>query len=144
MVSKARLDFPDPLTPVKTISLLRGSSSEIFFRLCTRAPRITIGAFSAPFRRRVRCVLFLRIVWEFIYINGDWKTPYVLLVPERSDRDSSILKFKQLPRKNNIQEVDAASAKEKDAVREAIAMNRVPLSLNDKFWFWLNPALVLG
>src|SRR5512137_2587814 len=39
MVSNARLDFPDPLTPVTTMSALRGSSSEIFLRLLTRAPR---------------------------------------------------------------------------------------------------------
>src|SRR6185369_2953946 len=38
MVSKARLDLPDPESPVRTISLSRGISSEMFFRLCTRAP----------------------------------------------------------------------------------------------------------
>src|SRR5262249_50792136 len=38
MVSKARLDFPEPERPVTTTSLSRGISSETFFRLCTRAP----------------------------------------------------------------------------------------------------------
>src|SRR5581483_1832422 len=38
MVSNARLDLPEPESPVMTISRSRGSSSEIFFRLCTRAP----------------------------------------------------------------------------------------------------------
>src|SRR5215468_5137637 len=38
MVSKARLDFPEPESPVTTTSLSRGISSETFFRLCTRAP----------------------------------------------------------------------------------------------------------
>ena len=33
--------FPDPEIPVKTINLSRGSSNETFFRLCSRAPRIT-------------------------------------------------------------------------------------------------------
>src|SRR5438477_9233620 len=38
MVSKARLDFPEPESPVTTISLLRGISTDMFLRLCTRAP----------------------------------------------------------------------------------------------------------
>src|SRR5262249_13924851 len=38
MVSNARLDLPEPESPVTTISLSRGISTEMFFRLCTRAP----------------------------------------------------------------------------------------------------------
>ena len=38
MVSKARLDLPDPESTVTTTSLSRGISSEMFLRLCTRAP----------------------------------------------------------------------------------------------------------
>src|SRR5580700_842722 len=38
MVSKARLDLPDPDSPVMTTSLSRGISTEMFLRLCTRAP----------------------------------------------------------------------------------------------------------
>src|ERR1019366_2218069 len=38
MVSKARLLLPEPDSPVTTISLSRGISTETFFRLCTRAP----------------------------------------------------------------------------------------------------------
>ena len=38
MVSNARLDLPDPESPVTTTSLSRGISTEIFLRLCTRAP----------------------------------------------------------------------------------------------------------
>src|SRR5215831_4593510 len=38
MVSKARLDLPDPESPVTTTSLSRGISTEMFLRLCTRAP----------------------------------------------------------------------------------------------------------
>src|SRR5258708_3476873 len=37
MVSKARLDLPDPERPVTTISLSRGISGDTFLRLCTRA-----------------------------------------------------------------------------------------------------------
>src|SRR5262245_53118650 len=39
MVSKARLDLPDPDRPVKTTSFSRGSSTLTFLRLCSRAPR---------------------------------------------------------------------------------------------------------
>src|SRR6185503_650652 len=38
MVSKARLDLPEPDSPVTTMSLSRGISTVMFFRLCTRAP----------------------------------------------------------------------------------------------------------
>jgi hypothetical protein len=35
-------DFPDPETPVTTINLFRGISTEMFFKLCTLAPLINI------------------------------------------------------------------------------------------------------
>src|SRR5262249_11672797 len=41
IVSNARLDFPDPDSPVNTIMESRGRSSETSFRLCSRAPRTT-------------------------------------------------------------------------------------------------------
>src|SRR4051812_15935810 len=42
MVSKARDDLPDPLTPVITMSERGGNVTSTFFRLCVRAPRTTI------------------------------------------------------------------------------------------------------
>src|ERR1041385_388146 len=39
MVSKARLDLPEPDNPAMTTSLSRGISTETFLRLWTRAPR---------------------------------------------------------------------------------------------------------
>src|SRR5215469_2546160 len=45
MVSNARLDLPDPLTPVMTVNWLRGISAFMFLRLWTRAPRIEITSF---------------------------------------------------------------------------------------------------
>jgi hypothetical protein len=42
MVSKARDDLPEPLNPVITVSVLRGISTLMFFRLCMRAPRTLI------------------------------------------------------------------------------------------------------
>src|SRR5947209_17342163 len=38
MVSNARLDLPEPESPVTTMSWSRGISTEMFLRLCTRAP----------------------------------------------------------------------------------------------------------
>src|SRR3954452_16262163 len=40
MVSKASEDLPEPESPVTTTSRSRGRSSEMFLRLCSRAPRI--------------------------------------------------------------------------------------------------------
>src|SRR5438270_10360146 len=39
MVSKASDDLPEPLSPVITVNVLRGISTEMFFKLCWRAPR---------------------------------------------------------------------------------------------------------
>jgi hypothetical protein len=43
-VSKANDDFPEPLTPVTTVSLPTGMEKEIFFRLLTRAPRTSMAS----------------------------------------------------------------------------------------------------
>src|SRR2546430_1394556 len=42
IVSKASDDFPEPDTPVMTTNLLRGTTTSMFLRLCSRAPRMTI------------------------------------------------------------------------------------------------------
>src|SRR5579884_1134806 len=42
MVSNTSELLPEPDTPVTTVSWSWGSASEIFFKLCTRAPRMTI------------------------------------------------------------------------------------------------------
>src|SRR5574337_1911291 len=39
MVSKASEDFPEPEIPVSTTRRSRGSSTVMFLRLCSRAPR---------------------------------------------------------------------------------------------------------
>src|ERR1700674_950975 len=43
MVSNASDDFPEPDSPVKTTSLSRGMVRSMSFRLCSRAPLITIS-----------------------------------------------------------------------------------------------------
>ena len=49
MVSNASEDFPEPDKPVKTIRASLGSSSEISFKLCSRAPRtINLSATAEP------------------------------------------------------------------------------------------------
>ena len=64
MVSNAREDLPEPDTPVITMSLSRGMVRSIFFKLCSRAPFITILSFAnffCPFNylkhnnRRIPC-----------------------------------------------------------------------------------------
>src|SRR3954464_14915151 len=42
MVSKASEDWPEPDSPVRTMSWLRGRSTSTFLRLWTRAPRTVI------------------------------------------------------------------------------------------------------
>src|SRR5262249_30593412 len=53
MVSNAKLDLPEPESPVMTTRQSRGISSAMFLRLCTRAPCTAIvvrgAAFGAPF-----------------------------------------------------------------------------------------------
>src|SRR2546421_7518031 len=46
MVSNAREDLPEPLTPVTTVMALCGISTLMFFRLWTRAPRTRIDSCS--------------------------------------------------------------------------------------------------
>src|SRR6185437_10632316 len=45
MVSKASELFPEPDTPLITVSLPCGISQDMFFRLWVRAPRITMASF---------------------------------------------------------------------------------------------------
>src|SRR3989344_4783941 len=47
IVSNAREDFPEPESPVIAMSLFRGISTVMFFRLCVRAPlTIILSVFS--------------------------------------------------------------------------------------------------
>src|ERR1017187_3079750 len=58
MVSKARLDLPDPDSPVITTSASRGSATEMSLRLCSLAPETTIwlpAAIAAHSIRANRC-----------------------------------------------------------------------------------------
>src|SRR5688572_6867370 len=54
MVSNARLDLPEPESPVMTTSFSRGRSSEIFLRLCSRAPRIDMNLLITQTSQRQR------------------------------------------------------------------------------------------
>src|SRR5262249_11229000 len=54
MVSKASDDLPDPDRPVITTSLLRGISTSIFLRLCSRAPLTTMRSIENPLLRGPR------------------------------------------------------------------------------------------
>ena len=50
MVSKARLDLPDPETPETTVSFPWGIAQSMFFRLWVRAPRMIISSLNGPFQ----------------------------------------------------------------------------------------------
>src|SRR5207248_11666769 len=65
MVSKARLDFPEPDSPVMTTRLSRGISSEMFLRLCTRAPCTATVVRAATFGGflPVRLAVVLEGIW---------------------------------------------------------------------------------
>src|SRR6266540_835777 len=67
MVSKARLDLPEPERPVTTMRLLRGSSTEMFFKLCTRAPwtaMVVRGALTVRLAEAVFVALDLELIWR--------------------------------------------------------------------------------
>src|SRR5437660_5180111 len=48
MVSNASVDFPEPERPVMVTSLFFGISKLMFFKLCSRAPRIINLSFILP------------------------------------------------------------------------------------------------
>src|SRR5437667_2016345 len=48
MTSNAKLDFPEPESPVTRASVPRGISTLMFFRLCCRAPRTVIRSIIRP------------------------------------------------------------------------------------------------
>src|SRR5580700_8546252 len=70
MVSKARLDLPEPERPVTTISLSRGISSDTFLRLCTRAPctAMVLRAAGLAFLELIRRVSQMN---ERQFLHGD-------------------------------------------------------------------------
>src|SRR6267143_5501230 len=61
MVSKASDDLPEPDRPVRTISLLRGSTRSMCLRLCSAAPLMTMESTDIrdcePFPRESRRVM---------------------------------------------------------------------------------------
>src|SRR5438105_15799489 len=75
MVSNARLDLPEPERPVTTMRRSRGSSTEMFRRLWTRAPWTAIVVRAALFGV-CRCGAALWDMWpsrveERQFLDGD-------------------------------------------------------------------------
>ena len=72
-MSNARVDLPDPDKPVITMSLSRGSSSVIFFRLCYLAPLIFMFFTAAPSKFFFINLFFLFVLgffgYEIMYIR---------------------------------------------------------------------------
>src|SRR5689334_4044117 len=67
MVSKARLDLPEPESPVTTTSLSRGISTDMFLRLCTRAPRTSMLVRAGDLAASLRFAL--EIIGRFSHVN---------------------------------------------------------------------------
>src|SRR5579875_1495123 len=66
IVSKARLDLPEPDSPVNTIKASRGRSIEMSLRLCSRAPRTTSRSATGPLLSALcgsAWALFVRIMF---------------------------------------------------------------------------------
>src|SRR5712691_3520382 len=83
MVSKASDDFPEPDSPVKTTSLSRGMVRSMSFRLCSRAPLITITVccprgpdVSLPLWGRVGVGAFLSAMDAGPHPAGLWLAPH--------------------------------------------------------------------
>lgn len=72
-MSNASEDFPDPERPVKTISLLRGSSTVRFLRLCSRAPLMSIESVdnSPPRRLSYDSVIQLKAEHLFVLLRSE-------------------------------------------------------------------------
>jgi hypothetical protein len=66
-VSKASDDLPEPDNPVITTSLLRGTSTLMFFRLFTRAPLMEMYLLSAiPTFSELSCKDTDFLFWEYL------------------------------------------------------------------------------
>ncbi len=70
MVSKARLDLPEPDTPVNTTNWFLGISNDTFLRLCWRAPRIfMVSALGFDMTRYCKLIFILQQdVWAVLFL----------------------------------------------------------------------------
>src|SRR3954451_24825222 len=68
MVSKARLDLPDPESPVMTTSELRGSLRWRSLRLCSRAPEMTISSLCGGTSSRLASGLGVHVVQKTVRV----------------------------------------------------------------------------
>src|SRR2546423_6816983 len=66
MVSKASDDFPDPDTPVMTTNLLRGTTTSMFLRLCSRAPRMTMDSMCGTMLTRAIAVVIPSVARDLV------------------------------------------------------------------------------
>src|SRR5947208_543907 len=91
MVSNARLDLPEPDSPVTTTRRSRGISSETFLRLCTRAPC------TATVVRAVACGAALPFRFAAVEPIG-WLPP----VKERDLLDGNVAPLRELHRRRRL------------------------------------------
>src|SRR5215475_13282817 len=79
IVSKARLDLPEPDSPVNTIMASLGRSSETSLRLCSRAPRTTSRSATARSVSPGLCSLdlgWLDLYWLLAIRSRGYTGPY--------------------------------------------------------------------
>jgi len=69
MVSNASEDFPEPESPVKTMSFSLGSSTVRFFRLCSRAPLMSIESVDKFSPGRLSYHSVIRIRSEHVFVS---------------------------------------------------------------------------
>src|SRR6266853_4130854 len=72
MVSKASDDLPEPLSPVITVRVLRGISTEMFFKLCWRAPRTVMLLIAMDLLNLVRKTCAQP---QYLAGNLNWRVP---------------------------------------------------------------------
>src|SRR5699024_10915344 len=95
MVSNARLDLPDPDSPVITMNFSRGRVRLTFFRLCSRAPLMTILSFAKMFSSLSLCLCMACAALGLgVRVHGGVLAPAqpVDLVPQ----EGRVLEFQQL------------------------------------------------
>src|SRR5699024_4819863 len=92
-----RLDLPDPDSPVMTMNLSRGRVRLTFFRLCSRAPLMTILSFAKVFSSFSLCLCVVLAAFGLgVRVGGGVLAPAqpVDLVPQ----EGCVLELQQLGR----------------------------------------------
>src|SRR6185437_14802853 len=96
MVSKASEDLPEPDRPVNTTSLSRGISTSMFFRLCSRAPRMVIARWllAGCWRRAFR----ISSITDSLGNSGAWDAHLDFRFAGLPGSDAAVVNFQNVGR----------------------------------------------